>query len=171
MHHGAVSCTKPIQSAHPDVANSAKPAILMAHFPWSPVPRSRSQSHGPAISDTPLPAANSAMTTAPSSGLPDMAATASAEYSSPQGKRDHKTPIVRGAAPEFIPWVAVRTLRHTVRAEFSSHTGWRARHRSIKPISAAATWNSVHTGRSAADWTLSQPRPCMDAAASAPNME
>jgi hypothetical protein len=35
MHHGAVSCTSPIHSAHAELTNNAKPAILMAHFPPS----------------------------------------------------------------------------------------------------------------------------------------
>ena len=41
----------------------------------------------------------------------------------------------------------------------------------IKPISTAATCTMVHAGRSAADCTVSQPRPCMVAAASAPSAE
>ena len=77
-HQGAVSCTSPIHSAQTELASNARPARRIAHWP-EPCLRRRSQSHGPAMSETLLPRANSAITAAPSSMLLVSAATSSAE--------------------------------------------------------------------------------------------
>jgi hypothetical protein len=143
-HQGAVLCTSPIHSAQAELANSARPAIRMAHWP-EPCPRKRSHSQGPAISDTPLPSAKSAITPAPWAALLVIAATNSAEYSRPQGSKAHNTPIkpigarVEPAWPPFMRVVTARTPRQTLRAESSSQMGWRACQSSIKPSRAAVT--------------------------------
>lgn len=65
----SVLFTNHIHSAKIKVASNARPARRMAHC-LEPCLRSLSHSQGPAISDTLLPRANSAMTAAPSHQLP-----------------------------------------------------------------------------------------------------
>jgi hypothetical protein len=166
-HHGAVSCARPIQSAHADVAASAKPARRM---PQAPLPRlpNRSNTQGPTKRETLLPSANNAMANAPSKALPLSAATSKAEYNSPQGMNAHIAPMASGA-----PWpqaaCSPRMRNQTRRAASSSHTGWRASRKRARPRIITATWNSVQTGRIVAVCVVSQPNPCIEAAASAPS--
>ena len=162
--------TSPIQRAQPELAASAAPANRTPHAPLpGAAPRNFNQSQGAAVMVTLVPSAKSAITSAPSTGPPAMAATNSAEYNKPQGNSAHSAPSTRGAPP--VPAPIALAFAHTLRPTASTQTGCRAVARSTSPRSAAATWNRVQTGRSAADCTVSQPRPCMDAAASAPRAE
>ena len=119
--------------------------MRMAHCP-EPGPRTRSHNHGPAINDTPLPTANSAITPAPCAALLVIAATNSAEYNSPHGSSAQSSPITPVVARTALPWdgltrlpVSLRAPAHILRAEFSSQIGWRACTNSIKPNIEAAT--------------------------------
>ena len=78
MHQGAALWAKPIQSAQAELAASAKPANRTPKLPV-PCPRRRNHSQGPAIMETLVPKAKSAMTIAPSMVLPVKVATNSAE--------------------------------------------------------------------------------------------
>jgi hypothetical protein len=97
---------------------------------------------------------------------PASAATIKAEYKSPQGKSAHNTPNSKGALPPRRP--EPRAQCHTLRPRPASQRGCSALHNSNKPSTNAPTCNRLHTGRSAADCTVSQPKPCIDAAARAP---
>ena len=82
----------------------------------------RSHNHGPAIMVSEVPRAKSAMVAAPDKGSPDRDASSNAEYSKPQGNRDHTTPSPRGAA-NTPPAPTLRTLAQTLRAPACSHRG------------------------------------------------
>jgi hypothetical protein len=130
----------------------------------------RKKSQGPAHKLMLLPNANKAMVAAPSSGWLVKAATIKAEYSKPQGMRAHSPPTIQGAArPQRV--VNARTFAHSPLAAPSSQRGCRACNRSTTPRLNAAKWSKVQTGRMAADWVVSQPKPCTLAAARAPSNE
>ena len=115
-----------------------------------------------------VPAANSAITSAPCPALALRAATSRAEYSKPQGSRDHTVPIINGAASRCPP-TQPRARCQMALPVLSIHTGWRALNNSSRPTATAATWNRVQTGRMAADCVVNQPTPCIDAAATPPS--
>jgi hypothetical protein len=77
-HHGAESWAKAIHKAQAELAAKAKPARRIPKAPLL-LPRKRSHNQGPAISETVVPNAKSAMTPAPSIALPVKAATNKAE--------------------------------------------------------------------------------------------
>ena len=90
--------------------------------PLAGEPLNLSHSHGPANIVTAVPVANEAITSAPFNGPPAMAATNSAEYSSPQGKSAHAVPSTNGAAVP-VPPTSWRVRCQTLRAASSSQMG------------------------------------------------
>lgn len=178
-HQGAALWARPIHSAHAALLASAKPANrtpqspparLGAAGPAPPRPLRRSQSQGPSNIETPLPRAKSAITPAPCQTCPVRAATNSAEYSRPQGRNVHKAPTTTGI-PRPRSTANWRACAHRIRPSRSSHTGCCVFNSKRSPTDTAATCKRLQTGRSAADCTVNQPKPCIEAAESPPKAE
>lgn len=168
-HQGACWCINPIHKAHAETSAKAEPDKRIPQRP-SPIPTrpSCNQNQGPTIRVSEVPSANSAIVTAPANGSADKDASSNAEYKSPQGNKDHTTPSPKGAASK-PPAATLRTRTQTLRAPTCSHRGCRPVNNSTSPRTVAATCKSDQTGRSATDCTESHPKPCTDAAASAPS--
>jgi hypothetical protein len=94
-----------------------------------------------------------------------------AEYSKPHGNKAHTKPNTKGAANRArAAWCCPRGLmrRQMPWVQAPNQDGGSAPQTNHKPNNIINTWKKLQAGLNAALWTVSHPKPCMDAAANAP---